>query len=270
MAEGKKKRKKNRKGSLMKGFVSGLVLGLILPAVAAGVATKNPLSLVELVTSRDSGDDTVIEEKKVPYTLNARFSQAVLAEAKRDKDLIVYTQKAAVPVEASKAGLFGWDVYKQSKYLLFHGVARYFINFAEISDEDIAVDENTKTIDIYIPEPELSVEFLPEETEFLNTSNGILRFGEMQITPEMMTELESKGKEKIRQSVEGDPSLIETAETYAKLSVKEIIEPLLKKQINADAQNLSENSESPQYYSINVVIKDTAETEMDTETELHE
>lgn len=247
-------------------FLLGLVVGLwFIPWVITMASTGTPKSLIELVRNTSYGDSTLIQQKKVPYTLTATFAKAVLDTAKQDKTLVVYVQKVAVPFEAKKDGLFGWDVYKQSKYMIFHGLGRYSVNLAQIHDRDIVVHEDTKTIDIYIPEPELSVEFLPEDTEFLNTSNGMLRFGSMEITPEMMSDLETNGKQKIRDSIEADPDSLSTAETYAKLSVKEIVEPVLKKQINADAERNSDEIEAPQYYTINVLIKGKMESQTEAD-----
>ena len=107
---------------------------------------------------------------------------------------------------------------------------------------------------IHIPEPVLSVEYLPEETEFLNTSNGILRFGEMQLTPEMMTELEALAKKELRKSIEEDSDSMETARKFAALSVKEIFEPVLKKQIDAALEEANDQFAIPPYYTIQVLV----------------
>ncbi len=142
--------------------------------------------------------------------------------------------------------------------MLFHGIATYSVDLAQIKESDIVVDSDAHIIEIHIPEPVLAVEYLPEQTEFLNTSNGILRFGEMEITPEMMTELETVAKQKLKEAITADTSSMETAKKYAALSVKEIFEPVLKKQIDDALNAANDEFAIPPYYSISVIV-DSAE-----------
>ena len=124
-----------------------------------------------------------------------------------------------------------------------------------MTSSDFVVDNENRTITIYIPKPELTVKLLPEQTEFFDSSNGTLRFGEMQITPEAMTTLETQGIARITETLESDETAWETAVNFAKLSVKEIYEPLVTAQVDAAVQNADDEYAIPVYYTIIVEIK---------------
>lgn len=258
---------KPKKRVALVSLIMGLVLGLLIPWAISYAVSGTPYKLFEIMTVKEEDDGTrTLIQQEVPYTVHVNFGDILLNEAQREKKLIIFRQNAAVPIQAEKEGLFGWGVYSQAKSMLFHGVGTYSVDLAEIKDTDIIVDSKTQVIEIHIPDPVLSVEYLPEETEFLNTTNGILRFGEMEITPEMMTELETVVKEKLRETIEADVSSIDTARRFAALSVKEIFEPVLRKQIESAV--LAENSVfaiAPSY-SIHVVVGNNEVLETESET----
>ena len=196
-----------------------------------------------------------IAQQMVPYVVDVDFSPVLLKEAQLEKKLIIMTQKATASEIATKAGLFSLPVFKQTKAIIFHGEGTYFVDLSTMSSDDFVIDNDEKTIHIYISKPELSVKLLPDETEFFDSSNGTLRFGQMEITPEIMTTLESQGIQSITKTLESDSSTWETARKFAILSVKEIYEPLIVAQVDAAVQNAADNYAIPAYYTITVEIK---------------
>ena len=196
-----------------------------------------------------------IEQEKVPYVVEVDFMPVFMKEAQLEKKLIIMSQRATASEVAEKAGLFNLPVFKQTKAIIFHGEGIFFVDLSSMSSDDFVIDNENRTITIYIPKPELTVSLLPEETEFFYSSNGTLRFGEMEITPEIMTTLETQGIERITETLKGDTKSFETAEKFAKLSVKEIYEPLIIAQIDAAVKQANDEYAVPAYYTINVEIK---------------
>ena len=166
------------------------------------------------------------------------------------------SQKAVAPQIAKKDGLWSLPVFKQTQAILFYGEVTYTVDLSSMSPDDFVVDNNNKTITITIPKPQLSVKFLPDETESFDSSNGILRFGKMETTSEMRTELEKQGLQQITEAFESDEKILDTAERFAKLSVKELYEPLIMAQVDAAVKNANDEFAIPAYYSISVEIKD--------------
>ncbi len=212
---------------------------------------------VEVVVPFDEEGNGAIEvaQQKVPYVVEVDFTPVLLGEAQFEKKLMIMTQKASASEVAKKPGLWGFAAFKQTKAIIFHGEGTYSVDLSSLSKNDFVIDNEGRTITIYIPKPQLSVKLLPDETEFFDSSNGVLRFGEMQITPEAMTTLETEGVARITETLESDANTWETAEKFAKLSVKEIYEPLVTAQVDAAVQNAEDEFAIPAYYTIIVEIR---------------
>lgn len=212
---------------------------------------------VETVVPIDESGSGSIEivQQKVPYVIDVDFAPVLLNEAQLEKKLIIMTQKATVSEKATKNGLFGLPVFKQTQAIIFHGEGTYTVDLSALSSDDFVINKEDKTISIYIPKPQLTVNLLESETEFFDSSNGSLRFGEMKITPEYMTSLQTEGKERITEVLESDEKAWDTAIKFAKLSVKEIYEPIVAAQIELALQNAADEYAIPVYYKIIVEIK---------------
>ena len=77
----------------------------------------------------------------------------------------------------------------------------------------------------------------------------------MKVTPENMTSSQTEGKERITEVLESDEKAWDTAIKFAKLSVKEIYEPIVAAQIELALQNAADEYAIPVYYKIIVEIK---------------
>lgn len=210
-----------------------------------------------IVPIDDSGAGAAnIVQQKIPYSVVVDFYPVLLKEAQRENKLLIMTQKATASQTAKKSGLFNLPIFKQTKAIIFHGEGSYFVDLSSLSNEDFTVDDVEKTITITIPKPELSVNLLPEETEFFDSSNGMLRFGEMEITPEAMTTLETQGIERIFEIMDSDTDGWETAIKFAKLSVKEIFEPIVASVEDEAFENADDEYAVPAHYAIVVKVKD--------------
>ncbi len=220
--------------------------------------TADEVVEVEVITPFDDSGSGAIEivQQQVPYVVHVDFRPVLLGEAQIEKKLQIMTQKATAHQTAEKVGLLSLPVFKQTKAILFHGEGSYYVDLSSLSSKDFVIDDDSRNITICIPKPQLSVKLLPEETEFFDSSNGMLRFGEMEITPELMTTLETQGIERITEILESDTNTWDTVIRFAKLSVKEIYEPLIKAQIDEAVKRASDEYAIPAYYTITVSIKD--------------
>ncbi len=254
-------------------FIAGNSLNLNIASAMGFSSNDSPVSEPILDTEPYSADEVVeveivepiddsgsgaaeIVQQKVPYVVHVDFQPVLLGEAKLEKKLLILTQKATALQIAKKDGLFSIPVFKQTKGIIFHGEGSYYVDLSSLSSDDFEIDDDKRIITIMIPRPQLSVKLLTEETEFLDSSNGMLRFGEMEITPEMMTTLETQGIERITEILESDTSAWDTAVRYAKLSVKELYEPLVIAQVDEAVKNAADEYAIPAYYTISVNIRD--------------
>ncbi len=220
--------------------------------------TADEIVDVGVITPIDDSGSGIIEivQQQVPYVVQVEFRPVLLGEAQLEKKLLIMTQKATAPQTATKEGLWSLPVFKQTKVIIFHGEGSYYVDLSSLSSRDFEIDDDNRNITIYIPKPQLSVKLLPEETEFFDSSNGMLRFGDMEITPELMTTLEAQGIERITEILESDTNAWDTAIRFAQLSVKEIYEPVIKAQIDEAVKRADDEYAIPAYYTITVNIKE--------------
>lgn len=236
-------------------FIAGDYFDLNIPSILGFSSNSQPHTADEVTDINANDGSVLISQENVPYVVEVDFDPVLLQEAQLEKKLIIMTQKASITEKAQKEGLWKLPVFKQTKAIIFHGEGTFFVDLSSLSSDNFLIDNQEKTITIYIPKPQFSVSLLPEETEFLDTSNGILRFGEMEITPEAMTDLEKEGKAQITETLETDSKTWDTAERFAKLAVKEMFEPLVKAQVDAAVQNAADEFAIPAQYTIFVEIK---------------
>ena len=220
--------------------------------------TAEEVTSVETIVPFDEEGNGSIEitQQKVPYVVDVDFTPVIMGESQLEKKLIIMTQKASASEIAVKQGLWSIPVFKQTKAIIFHGEGTYFVDLSSLSKDDFVIDNEKRTLLIKIPKPQFTVKLLPEETEFFDSSNGMLRFGEMEITPETLTTLETEGIGRITETLDKDAATWETAERFAKLAVKEIYEPLVTAQVDAAVQKAEDEFAIPAYYTITVEIKD--------------
>lgn len=203
---------------------------------------------------REGNGAVAVEQQKVPYVVEVDFTPVLLEESQLEKKLIIMTQKASASVIAKKPGLWSIPAFKQTQAIIFHGEGTFYVDLSSMSRDNFVIDNKKRSICIHIPKPLLSVTLLPDETEFFEPSNGVLRFGEMEITGETMTTLQTEGIARITEALDADTAIWETARRYAKLSVKEIYEPLVAAQIEAAVQRADDEYAIPAYYTISVEI----------------
>ncbi|MEE0954726.1 MAG: DUF4230 domain-containing protein [Eubacterium sp.] len=254
--EGREYRPSKRRGHGFTIFIVGVLIGVIVTLVLTSGLLSKEKSHRSANSVSSASADMEMDNPNSPFPVTVDFSKAVLDQAQREKLLTVYSQKASVPYEVTKEGLFNWDVFKQTKMMILHGQGTYQTDLSQISSDKITVNAAEKKIEIHLSAPELSVEYLPEETEFYDTSNGLLRFGEMELTPEMQTEIEKVSKEKLKEAIEDDPDNLENAKRFAKLSVEEILQPVVNAAVDsAVTEARKQNSQAyPEYYTVNVVV----------------
>lgn len=250
-------RSRRRRGHGFTVFVVGMLVGVILTLVLSNGILFREKSHRSAEAIRTGSSDMEMDNPNSPFPVTVDFSQVVQSQAQRQKLLTVYSQKAAVPYEVTKEGLFNWDIFKQTKMMVLHGTGTYQTDLSQISSDKIIVNDADKKIEIHLAAPELSIEYLPEETEFYDTKNGLLRFGEMELTPEMQTEIEKVSKEKIKEAIESDDSNLENAKHFAELSVEEILQPAVNAAVDSAAAEAQKSNKQayPDYYTVDVVVE---------------
>lgn len=81
------------------------------------------------------------------------------------------------------------EIFQKYKRIKFFANCSFYIDLSNLKEEDITINENQKTLTITVPSPKVfTVDIIRDKTIYEESSNGLLRFGEVMLTSE---ELES-------------------------------------------------------------------------------
>lgn len=190
---------KRKIGSVTICVVLGASLGLWGAQAIKNRQEPIPYSYSETELTRD-GVNTISEE-------------SILKELKQI--LSVEIANAEVETNVSIINSWGtWDMFKNTKTIYFKGKGIYKINFDNVDDSNIRVNNSTKTIIMYLPIPKISVELNHDEYEY-TTDKGILRFDEVIIEPEQAYEIENKAIEQMKELMSEEESMNSVKEEAA-------------------------------------------------------
>ncbi|MDR2938788.1 MAG: DUF4230 domain-containing protein [Clostridiales bacterium] len=121
-----------------------------------------------------------------------------------------------------------WKIFRKDQTIVFYGKAKFSTNLGEITEEMMEYNEDTEVLTIKIKKPIISsVEILEGRTEIYSTNNGLLRFGEIEITAAEQNELMKKVKNSIILELSKD-NLQNQAKESATKAVKELLGMFLK------------------------------------------
>ena len=192
--------------------------------------------------------DAVITQENVPYPVYVDYGEVILGTASQECNLIIMTRPVQVTDNISKDGLFGLrEVFGQTQMVVYHGEAEYSVDLSELNQEDYVINEREHTIRITVPYPTFRVIPNVEDYEFSDPSNGVLRFGALQLTPEAQAELEANAISKMYESVDADAETWTIAEDYARLSIENLFQTSIDAQTNINLRNADDNAQFVYY-----------------------
>lgn len=117
------------------------------------------------------------------------------------------------------------DIFKKVISINFYGTGIYTINLSQISKENVLI-QPAKTITINVPKPKVKSITLNEDKTTFKTEKGLLRFGEVKITPAENQILKKKAKEKMIDQL-NEKTLIKTASLNTEKTIKKSLESIL-------------------------------------------
>ena len=209
------------------GFLKGLIVGAILGALVTGVIGYSMMgSITDKVETTKETADAIIDETFTGYTA-LDFKNAVLGEASEHQELIVMEQDLQILTTVTKAGLGNLEIFSKTKDINYAGTGVYTVDLSGIDEDHIEVDEENKTVTVYIPHTVLQyVNIDYDNIEFNDTEKGLLAFGDLALTAEQQTEIEKSVQEAMRAELESE-SLFAQADELAKYKTWDIFQPLI-------------------------------------------
>lgn len=120
-----------------------------------------------------------------------------------------------------------WEVFKKVKGIVFYGKGSYSIDFASIDKNNIVINNSSNIINITLPKPQIEdIALYEDKTLYETTTNGLLRFGEIKLSPEENSTICKEVKDKMKEKMLED-DLYAMAESKSQEAIKNILSPLL-------------------------------------------
>jgi len=220
------RRKKPRRLGRLLLRVIGLVVLLAALAILLAIFIPKMKEATRIDISVPESLSGIMPDEALGYN-RVDFQQAILGETREKSELIVLEQDVDVSTEISHT-LANISIFSKSKTLISYGTGVYTIDLSVIGSDDIVLDEVAKVVSVTIPHATLTyVNFDVSKTESGETKRAIFGFGEIKLTTEQMTLLESTIEETMREKL-GAPEALSAADERALILVRELLDPLVK------------------------------------------
>ena len=225
-----------RKGSKSGGIISKLIsLAVVLLIVCGGVYyirysfQKGWSDFKEQFTfeSEANSHDMVLEDEGFLGYTAADFADAVLGDTKQLKKMEVYEAEIADVVTLTDTGLANLKIFSKTQLITYNGIATYTVDLSKLTEDDFKLDEEEKTLTVYIPHAKRETINIPsDKMEFGDTEKGWLAFGDISMTAAQLSEVETEARSRMEDKLE-ELNESENADKFAKMTVWELYQPLV-------------------------------------------
>lgn len=108
------------------------------------------------------------------------YKEIIAEGLQQESQLIVCSNKMTIPMSFEQSHWYG----SAKKDIEFSAIGKWTIDFSKITSDNIVINENSKSITIFLSRPIKSVELLEDETKFEKTENKWFYFGDIEYTAE--------------------------------------------------------------------------------------
>ena len=213
--------------SMIKVMIPALVIiGIMtffLPKRSLGGGFKNLFNKEEDVEEHDL---TLENQGFFGYT-TADFAEAVLSDRTQLKKLEVLSYKVTDAATLTDAGFAKLSVFSKTQLITYHGTAVYTIDLAELTMDNIHVDESARKVYLTIPHAvQEPINIQASDIEFGDVEKGTLAFGQIKLTPQQQRDVQVKAQETMeRKLIEQD--ILSEADRFGKMAVWELYQPII-------------------------------------------
>ncbi len=217
----------------VKGFFIGIICGIVITVAVTSVVHSSSIkdTLLSLFTKEEKiaeEHDMIIENTVVTGYTVADFQEAILGKEQKLEKLEVYLRELSDVVVLTDTGFANIKAFTKYQYITYHGRATYTVNLQNLKNDNISLDEESKTITILIPPVHLEPINIPaEDIEFNDVEKQTpLALGKIKITPEESAAVEKEAKDKMMEKLE-EENVIEDAKKAAEYAVWDLFQPLV-------------------------------------------
>lgn len=220
---------KNLSDKILRKTITILTLIVILALLGIGVYIGMRLSQPhnENLTNIEVKDQKQAKEAE-QLAENLKLQKAVVENIALKQELITS--------ECDLSETVKWDdswgnlsLFQKSQDITFYGKGLYTVDLNQITKDDITVENilSTKLVTINLSKPQIkSIEIIENNTVYSLTETGLLRFGDIKITPFQSQEITRQVKEQMRIKME-DEYYYNQALMDTQNSVKDLFQKIL-------------------------------------------
>lgn len=149
------------------------------------------------------------------------YKEIIAEGLQQESQLIICSNKMTIPMSFEQSHWYG----SAKKDIEFSAIGKWTIDFSKITSDNIVMNENSKSITIFLSKPIKDVVLLEEETKFEKTENSWFCFGDIKYTAEEYETIKYNIKcEALSKTIDYD----EQAKECAKDSIHKIISTITK------------------------------------------
>jgi len=174
----------------------------------------------------DHYDDDYVYHVNEKITVD--FYEPILEQFNKESQLVVSSADASIDLNLKQAGVLDVGFLNKSQKITYKGTGRFFIDLSQMSKESISVDDENKTITIFVPHAEmLPLEIDPNKFESEDAKKGLLAFGDLKFTPQEFNDLEIECKTKITKIIDTKENRIKADENAIE-EITKIYDPIVQ------------------------------------------
>ena len=212
-----------------------IIRGLLLLVILAGVGyaayqvkqvQTGVGQLFEIESAAEEHDLVLEDNGLLGYTV-ADFQDAILGDTKQLKKLEVYSAEVSDLASITQTGIIKIAAFTKCQFITYHGYVNYTVDLGKLTKDCITLDEEKMVVTLKIPHAvQEDINIPSDEMEFGDVKKGILAIGDVKVTPEELTKVQSEAQKKMETKLE-EMNTQEEADRFAKMSVWEIYQPMI-------------------------------------------
>lgn len=166
---------------------------------------------------------------KTDNSMDIISGESLINEIKNTNKLIPLEVELSKIITIDKS-IGNLEILEKYKRINFFANCSYYIDLSIINDEDLKISKEDSTLDISIPKPEVfTITILRDKTIYEDTSNGLLRFGDIKFTSEEFDLIQENIYESFKETLQ-DEEIYNKAISNSKISITNLLEHLTANQ----------------------------------------
>jgi hypothetical protein len=119
------------------------------------------------------------------------------------------------------------EIFKKVQGINYSGTGSYTVDLSSLKAENIIIDDKNKNVNVKVASPTIKgVSISEEKTEYKTPENGLLRFGEIKLTPEENQMLLSSVKDKMLKKM-SEQDFTSQAKASSEKTIKNLIQSVI-------------------------------------------